>query len=671
MGFWYRTGTVALVQNSDAVVGTLTAFLAGARVGDMLVVDGDDRVYEITSVTANTQLTISPAYAGATASGKTYRIAPFSAKRSLTADLGVQVSALIESIQGGRTLHTVNGVPLLGLGIDGDYAYNPATQIWYGPKLAGAWGAGIFIKGAEGDPGPPPQITGTSITSLVIGTGAKTFATQADRQWVLGQRLSAASDDGTLVMEGVVTAYAGTSLTLEISTVIGSGTHADWNISITGGPGPEAQVTGTSVTSLAIGTGAKIFTTQAGRQWVLGQRLRAASDDGTLRMEGVVTAYATTQLTLNVDRIAGSGSHADWNIGIAGQPGTDGAGSVDSVDGQTGVVVTEKQTPVISATLTAPPGSPANGNRHIIASPATGAWAGRENQIAEYRSGAWAYFTPTEGWRVWVQAVDLIYHFSGTAWAALPAASTGLPPGHWTRLTLSNNAGNPNNGVDISTGKARDLADTMDLVVSATLTKLLSAVWAVGSGNGGLDTGVKANSTWYFVWLIGRLDTSVTDMLFSLSATSPTMPAGYTANWPAGAVQTDASGNIQPYVQVGDFVYWTANSTKDVNAASQGTASVARTLKVPPVLGIEALINVSIFSATAGAAIDVRPGMVADFSYTPGHGNLACTAANIAAAALYRRQVNGLGQIKAATNIAAVTLDILTSGYIWNPRRFL
>lgn len=89
-------------------------------------------------------------------------------------------------------------------------------------------------------------LSGTSTTSLSIGTGSKTFTTQASKQWALGQRLRSASDDGVKIMDGEVTAYSGTSLTLDVDYTESSGTHADWNISIVGelGPvGPAGSVT--------------------------------------------------------------------------------------------------------------------------------------------------------------------------------------------------------------------------------------------------------------------------------------------------------------------------------------------------------------------------------------------------------------------------------------------
>ncbi len=88
-----------------------------------------------------------------------------------------------------------------------------------------------------------------------------------------------------------------------------------------------AALSGTSVTALTIGGGGKTLATQGGKAWILGQRLRAASGDGTKVMDGEVTAYAGASLTLDVDYTEGSGSHADWSISLVGERGPVGAGS--------------------------------------------------------------------------------------------------------------------------------------------------------------------------------------------------------------------------------------------------------------------------------------------------------------------------------------------------------
>jgi len=65
--------------------------------------------------------------------------------------------------------------------------------------------------------------------------------------------------------------------------------------------------------------------------------------------------------------------------------------------------------------LTAPPGSPGNGQVYIPKATATGAWAGKENQIAIYDSG-WVFLMPDEGWSAYVQDEDVEIFWNGSAW---------------------------------------------------------------------------------------------------------------------------------------------------------------------------------------------------------------------------------------------------------------
>lgn len=52
--------------------------------------------------------------------------------------------------------------------------------------------------------------------------------------------------------------------------------------------------------------------------------------------------------------------------------------------------------------LTAPPSTPLEGDRHIIASGATGEWAGKDGQIAAYWDTAWLYLEPQDGWTAYI-----------------------------------------------------------------------------------------------------------------------------------------------------------------------------------------------------------------------------------------------------------------------------
>lgn len=69
--------------------------------------------------------------------------------------------------------------------------------------------------------------------------------------------------------------------------------------------------------------------------------------------------------------------------------------------------------------LTAPPGSPANGDRYLVKATATGAWAGQEGKIAIYYTG-WIFLTPKEGWRMWVDDENVTVVYDGSAWVRTP-----------------------------------------------------------------------------------------------------------------------------------------------------------------------------------------------------------------------------------------------------------
>lgn len=81
--------------------------------------------------------------------------------------------------------------------------------------------------------------------------------------------------------------------------------------------------------------------------------------------------------------------------------------------------------------LAAPPGTPTAGDRYLIIATATGVWAGKENQIAEWDGTAWGYVIPTVGTYISVDAeTDGIYYFGGSTWTKkfyeATTASTGL-----------------------------------------------------------------------------------------------------------------------------------------------------------------------------------------------------------------------------------------------------
>ena len=134
-------------------------------------------------------------------------------------------------------------------------------------------------------------------------------------------------------------------------------------------------------------------------------------------------------------------------------------------------------------------------------------------------------------------------------WAAAKAeiealqASVLVP--RYDRGCLLSAGADPNNDISVSAGARADSTNARWIELTSAIEKDLNAPWAVGTGNGGLDTGTKQPSTTYHKWLILRSDTGVVDGLFSLSSSTPSLPTSYDFKAYLGLVTTDAFGNLE------------------------------------------------------------------------------------------------------------------------------
>lgn len=94
------------------------------------------------------------------------------------------------------------------------------------------------------------------------------------------------------------------------------------------------------------------------------------------------------------------------------------------------------QAGVIDKDLTAPPGSPVEGDIYIVGASATGAWATHDNNLAIYQSGAWVFIIPLDGWIAWVNDEDTLYVFNSGSWQPLllrtigPVRQLAVDPGN-------------------------------------------------------------------------------------------------------------------------------------------------------------------------------------------------------------------------------------------------
>jgi hypothetical protein len=75
------------------------------------------------------------------------------------------------------------------------------------------------------------------------------------------------------------------------------------------------------------------------------------------------------------------------------------------------------QLAVASRALASPPASPADGDRYLVATGASGDWTGEEGKVALRFSGGWRFMAPRTGWRMYVVDEAKLLVFDGTAWA--------------------------------------------------------------------------------------------------------------------------------------------------------------------------------------------------------------------------------------------------------------
>jgi hypothetical protein len=176
----------------------------------------------------------------------------------------------------------------------------------------------------------------------------------------------------------------------------------------------------------------------------------------------------------------------------------------------------------------------------------------------------------------------------------------GVMRGYLSGLALSTAGSSATFGIAAGVAVDSTAADFMKLTSAYTKT---TSAWAVGTGNGALDTGTVANSTWYHVFLIKRPDTGVVDVLFSLSATAPTMPdAAYTLMRRIGSMKTNGSAQWTLFTQEGDEFLWDV-PLADVNSTPAAATAVTSTLTVPTGVKVFAIIGAG---GAAGAGSDGR-----------------------------------------------------------------
>lgn len=164
--------------------------------------------------------------------------------------------------------------------------------------------------------------TGTSTTSLTIGTGSKSLTIQSNRSFVVGTVVNIASTaDPANFMAGTVTSYNLTTGALVVSVAEGNvgglGTFAAWTVSLAGPRGPVGPAASINLTAVA----GPAFAFLSGGRYRLTGRVTA----GTLPVSpGIggdpIEIMTGTDATALFHTITPNGAETVTVAGVAGSP---------------------------------------------------------------------------------------------------------------------------------------------------------------------------------------------------------------------------------------------------------------------------------------------------------------------------------------------------------------
>ena len=66
--------------------------------------------------------------------------------------------------------------------------------------------------------------------------------------------------------------------------------------------------------------------------------------------------------------------------------------------------------------VAAPPAAPAEGDRYLVPTGASGDFAGHVDAVAAFDDGGWVFLASRAGWRAYVETEDTFLVFDGVAW---------------------------------------------------------------------------------------------------------------------------------------------------------------------------------------------------------------------------------------------------------------
>lgn len=260
-------------------------------------------------------------------------------------------------------------------------------------------------------------------------------------------------------------------------------------------------------------------------------------------------------------------------------------------------------------TLTAPPGTPTNGDRYIVGASATGDWSGEDDHIAVWLTTGtpgWYFYTPNEGWICWHEADGELVTWNGTAWVSLSGTFVLASP-QPTAITWQSRQTFEHEvvGTYDSNGEARPASQT-------------PAGWAITAnyaGNNGVDFWNTFNTAGISYRFYQKLTSSTHAELLAIDGNATYAEIGLFEY--AVTLGASAAG---AWLDYGGTALWAINYNGQPNMSFvppgsgggikiHGTTSGDLQIKVPAAAGTNVLTlpaGTTDFSATGGAGKSLR-----------------------------------------------------------------
>lgn len=133
-----------------------------------------------------------------------------------------------------------------------------------------------------------------------------------------------------------------------------------------------------------------------------------------------------------------------------------------------------------------------------------------------------------------------------------------------------------------------------------------------GSGALGLDTGSEASDTWYYLWLCEG--SSGVTAIFSTSATSPTLPTGYT-DYKAlvGEYRNNGSSNLNSFIYVSENQVRLNDTVQVVSASAPTSATAVSCISAAPPNSKAVILFVEHYNSTGGGSLYFTPNNGTEF----------------------------------------------------------